>query len=249
MLIGLFGYPVDHSFSPAWFREKFRLEGLDDAEYRLFPSPSAAGLLQIIRQNPGLIGLNVTIPHKTAIIPFLDELAPSAQAIGAVNVVRILRAGDSVRTRGYNTDAWGFEATLADLSTYHAALVLGTGGASLAVTHALSNAGIDFLKVSRNPAGPGILGYEQLSRSITDRYPLVINTTPLGMFPDTGTFAPYPYENLTGGHFTYDLVYNPPETEFLRRGRIAGAGTRNGLSMLRNQAEEAFSIFLGGQDI
>jgi len=243
MIFGLIGFPLAHSRSPEWFAEKFREEGHTGDEYRLFPLISAAGLPALLREYPGLTGLNVTVPHKTAVIPYLDELDETAALIGAVNTILITRTAGTIRLRGFNTDAPAFLETLSELTVSGPALVLGTGGASRAVTYALGQAGIPLRVVSRNPHGPGILTYEGLTPRIIGDHPLIINATPAGMAPDTGQCPPIPYDELTSGHVLYDLVYNPPETLFMRRGLARGGRAVNGLSMLHKQAELSYRLF------
>jgi shikimate dehydrogenase len=193
--------------------------------------------------NPELTGLNVTIPYKEKIIPFLDELDDAARLIGAVNTIRIVRENGKIQTKGFNTDAPGFLQTLDSINPSGPALILGTGGGAKAVAHALKTASIPFNFVSQKKSKTGVLGYADLTFEVISKNLFIINTTPLGMFPDTGTFPPIPYQHLTGRHFLYDLIYNPSETEFLKRGKAMKTKTVNGLQMLINQADLAWDIF------
>lgn len=240
-LFGLIGFPLGHSFSKGYFTAKFEKEQISDSTYENFPLPEISGFPELVRSLPHLRGLNVTIPHKTAVIPFLDELDPAAKEIGAVNTIR----NEGGRFIGYNTDTIGFRESLEVLLQPHHkhALVLGTGGASKAVEYTLRQLGIDYRLVSRTPQGPGDLAYEQVDAAILDKYTLLINTTPLGMHPATDTAPPLPYEHLDARHFLYDLVYNPAKTLFLHKGEAQGAAIKNGHEMLVLQAEAAWKIW------
>ena len=242
MKLGLIGYPLSHSGSPAWFSKKFLQQGIEGT-YTLFPLRDIAELPDLLRRESGLSGFNVTIPHKEAIIPFLDSLDPAAREIGAVNTVRIVRNQGKIATKGFNTDVFGFDAALPSLPQDTRALILGTGGASKSVAFVLEIRKIPFTFVSRNIGKQAALGYNQLnSKHFSDNL-LIINTTPLGMFPDTGSVPSIPYHYLTRDHLLFDLVYNPSETRFLEEGRRRGCRTINGLEMLYRQAEKAFEIF------
>lgn len=234
---GLVGYPLGHSFSRNFFNEKFRREGTD-AEYINFEIPSIDLLPGIIAARQELRGLNVTIPYKEQIIPYLDELSDEARAIGAVNVVRIMRRGDGVHLKGFNSDVIGFMRSIEPLlhpQRHRKALILGTGGASKAVLYGLRQLGLATMYVSRS-ARPGMLTYAQLTREMLEEYKVVVNCTPVGMYPHTEECPELPYELLTPEHLLYDLVYNPEETMFLRKGRERGAAVKNGLEMLHLQA-------------
>jgi shikimate dehydrogenase len=236
---GIIGYPLGHSFSPAYFADKFQREGID-AVYKTYSLPDISALSQVLQDNPSLQGLNVTIPHKQAVIPYLNALDVEAEAIGAVNCIDI-RNGI---TRGYNTDATGFELSLLPLlSADHThALVLGTGGASLAVAYVLDKLGIAFRHVSRN-AKQGQYTYAALTPDIIQQHKLLINTTPLGMHPDISSLPALAYEAIGASHLLYDLIYNPEETAFLAAGRQQGAAVKNGLEMLQVQAEASWRIW------
>lgn len=237
---GLIGYPLSHSFSKGYFTEKFQREGLPDCRYENYPLPSVEGLSGLIARTEGLEGLNVTIPHKEAVIAQIGELDEAARQIGAVNTL-VIRDG---KTKGFNTDVVGFERSLRPLLQGHhgQALILGTGGASKAVAYCLSALGIGFRLVSRRPAS-GLLTYEALTAEIMQHYRLIINTTPLGTSPRVDRCPPIPYDCLGEAHLLYDLVYNPAETLFLRKGKAQGATIKNGYEMLVLQAEASWAIW------
>lgn len=229
---GIIGYPLGHSFSRAFFTEKFQREHID-AEYVNFEIPSADMLPGIVQANPNLRGLNVTLPHKEAVIPMLDELSDEAKEIGAVNVIRV-RDG---RLKGFNSDIIGFMDSIRPLlKPWHRhALVLGTGGASRAIRVGLQRLGIEWTYVSRTSA-PGRLTYSELTPQLMEHYQVIVNCSPVGMFPRVDACPDIPYQLLTGRHLLYDLVYNPQETLFLKRGAEHGAAVKNGLEMLHLQA-------------
>lgn len=229
---GIIGYPLGHSFSRKFFAEKFANEGID-AEYINFEIPHIGMLPDILRQNPELCGLNVTLPYKTAVIPYLDSMSEEVQEIGAVNVIRV-RDG---KLRGYNSDIIGFTESLRPLLKPHhqKALILGTGGASRAIRVGLSHLGIDWTYVSRTPKD-GMLAYSALTPDVMDAYTVIVNCSPVGMFPHTGEYPDIPYGCLTDRHLLYDLVYNPKETKFMQNGARYGATVKNGLEMLHLQA-------------
>lgn len=215
-----------------------------DYEYRNFPMQKISGFNQLIKKNPELSGLNITIPYKEKIIPYMDKLDPVAERIGAVNTVKFLRKGTRKVLTGYNTDSYGFLKSLTPSlnSRHRRALILGTGGASKAVAFVLQELEIEFLYVSRKPK-PGQIGYRDLCLSVIRDHLLIINTTPLGTFPEVQSFPDIPYDLLTPDHILYDLVYNPPETEFLKFGRQKGATCINGQKMLELQAEKSWDIW------
>lgn len=229
---GIIGYPLGHSFSRAFFTEKFQREHID-AEYVNFEIPSADMLPGIVQANPNLRGLNVTLPHKEAVIPMLNELSDEAKEIGAVNVIR-MRDG---RLKGFNSDIIGFMDSIRPLlKPWHQhALVLGTGGASRAIRVGLQRLGIEWTYVSRTPA-PGRLTYADLTPGLMENYQVIVNCSPVGMFPRVDACPDIPYQLLTDRHLLYDLVYNPQETLFLKRGAEHGAAVKNGLEMLHLQA-------------
>ncbi len=244
---GLVGFPLTHSWSAEYFSRKFRELNLPDHEYRLYPIQSVEKILDILSGNPSLLGLNVTIPHKVAILPFLDELSTGAQEVGAVNCINVIRNSGKTKLIGYNTDVFGFTLSLERLIQPHHthALVLGTGGASKAVVYALKQMGIRHTLVSRCPSHVGIISYEDLTKPIIADHSLIINTTPASMFPAVSGLPEIPYEFLSSRHLLFDLVYNPEETLFLRKGREAGATIKNGLEMLQLQAERSWEIWCG----
>ena len=239
MLFGLIGYPLVHSFSKKYFTEKFQKLHLDNYSYELFPIKNIGEFPALLADHPDLKGLNVTIPYKESVMGYLDDLDFSAEEVGAVNTIVISNG----RTKGYNTDLFGFKESIRLLLTddHQKALILGTGGSSRAVAVALSSLGIDYQFVSRD-SGKG-WGYSKLDKQIMEEYQVIINTTPLGMYPEVDSFPPIPYQYITPGHLLFDLVYNPGETEFLKKGKAMQAEVKNGLEMLYFQAEEAWEIW------
>ena len=242
--LGLIGYPLSHSFSKKYFSDKFEKEGITDFHYELYPLEQITDLPQLL-DAPAIKGINVTIPYKQAVLPYLDELDEAAAAVGAVNT--ILKKDGKVK--GYNTDIYGFEISLlGQLSTATIpiteiqALILGTGGAAKAVRYVLEKLGIFHQFVSRRKQ-KDYLTYDSLTPTKFKQYQLVINTTPLGMSPNYESCPDLPYEATTDQHFFYDLVYNPAETLFLKKGAQQGASIKNGHEMLILQAEKAWSIW------
>lgn len=237
---GLIGRHLSHSFSQGYFTGKFQHEALDDHRYDLFELPTIEGLPALIERTPGLLGLNVTIPYKQAVISFLHAIDPVAAAVGAVNTVRI---SDGTLT-GYNTDVNGFRDTLVPLlnGTKPRTLVLGSGGASRAVVYVLKELGIKFRVVSRSREN-GDITWDLLDPSLVSVCPLIINTTPLGMFPDVDGIPPVPVSAIGPKHVLVDLVYNPERTRFLQAGEERGARVANGLAMLHGQAEASWRIW------
>lgn len=244
-LYGLIGYPLGHSFSAEFFTEKFRREGID-AQYFNFELPDTGDLMELLAERPELEGFNVTIPYKQLIIPYLTQLSAEAQRVGAVNTVRVTHDGDGnvIALTGHNTDAPAFARTVAPLLPVDAvsALVLGSGGASKAVCAALDSLGVSHTVVSRKPA-EGSLAYSDLTPKVMAANLLIVNTTPLGMWPDTESCPLIPYDLLTGSHVCYDLVYNPADTVFMRKAAERGATVKNGLDMLHLQALLAWKIW------
>lgn len=237
---GLIGYPLSHSFSPTYFAKKFDALGISNTQYDIYPIDHIQGVLPLINQ---LKGFNVTIPYKQSVMPFLDHISPEAKSIGAVNTVCITSNGI---TTGYNTDVYGFEQSLVPLlkEQHNKALVLGSGGAALAVCFVLKKLNIEFVLVSRHKK-EGVLTYDEISPSILKDHPLIINTTPLGMSPRINQCPNIPYETLDDHHLLYDLVYNPEETLFLKKGKAQNAVVKNGIEMLHLQAEKSWSIWQG----
>lgn len=237
-LYGLIGKNLGHSRSMSYFERKFAEEKLTGYAYRAFPLQEASELPGLVLREQSLEGLNVTIPFKESVLPYLHRIDETAARIGAVNVIRIRRLHGQAVMEGFNTDAPAFTGTLHPMLRDHhrSALVLGTGGASRAIQYGLQKLGLSFQVVSRQP-GPGRLTYEDLDGGMLRDVQVIINATPLGMFPEISGFPGIPYEAIGEGHLLYDLVYNPEETIFLNRGRKAGATTRNGLEMFHLQAE------------
>lgn len=246
---GLIGHPLGHSFSKAYFTEKFQSEGLD-CEYQNFNLEEISLIQQLVADHPDLKGFNVTIPYKEAIIPYLNEIDETAEEIGAVNTVKVMENG---KLKGFNTDILGIEATLFGTEATNTslrarnddglnALILGTGGASKAVQYVLKKRHLPYHLVSRDP-NKGHFTYETLSPEIFKEHQLIINATPVGMAPNIDETPAIPYEALTSQHILFDLIYNPEETQFLRNGKAKGAQTINGLTMLHAQAEASWKIW------
>ena len=233
---GLIGYPLGHSFSRDFFNEKFRNEGID-AEYVNFEIPDISRFPEILTENPDLRGLNVTIPYKEKIISYMDTLSEEARQIGAVNVVRVSKRKGQTYLKGFNSDVIGFTRSIEPLlePKHKKALILGTGGASKAIRYGLEQLGLEYRLVSRTPR-EGVWSYNQLTPETMQEYTVIVNCTPVGMYPHPDACPPLPYEAIGHDHLLYDLVYNPEETLFLRKGRGQGAITKNGLEMLLLQA-------------
>lgn len=248
---GLLGYPLGHSFSARYFAEKFKHEGID-ARYDNFEFSSIEEAMQSLAHQPALCGFNVTIPYKEAILPYLDGLSPAARAIGAVNVVSVKQRPDgAVAFYGDNTDFIGFTESICPLlrqEIHQRALVLGTGGASRAVVYALHRLNIVPQYVSRHRASEK-LAYEDLTPATIADHKVIVNCSPVGMFPHTDACPAIPYGCLTREHLLYDLVYNPLETLFLKKGAEQGSIVKNGLEMLHLQAEAAWKIWQKGADL
>lgn len=237
---GLIGYPLSHSFSPAYFGAKFEKEQII-ADYSAYPLAKITDFPALLKQFSGnLKGLNVTIPYKQAIIPYLDQLLPAAQEIGAVNTIQF----KNNQLIGHNTDVYGFEKSLIPLlkPNHQKALILGTGGASKAIIYVCNQLQISYQLVSRTPKENAIT-YQDLTPEIMMQYSLIINTTPLGMSPNLDTCPAIPYKHLTNHHLLYDLVYNPAITQFMQKGIDQNAVVKNGLEMLHLQAEKAWQIW------
>lgn len=237
---GLLGRNISYSFSKGYFSRKFEALGLRHLSYENYDLEQIAGFHAILDNNTGLAGLNVTIPYKEAIIPYLDVLHPEAAEIGAVNTIKITAGHLS----GFNTDVYGFKMALLPLinAEITGALILGTGGASKAVAHVLRSLEIRYSLVSRSPA-KSQLGYEDLTPELMATHQLIINTTPLGTSPDTESKPPIPYILLTSKHLLFDLIYNPEKTAFLLAGEAMGCQIQNGLRMLELQAEKSWEIW------
>ena len=234
---GLIGYPLGHSFSISYFNQKFADEGIN-ATYENFEIPSIDDLPEIIDRYPNLRGLNVTIPYKEKVIPFLDSISPEARAIGAVNVIRVTHQKNKTLLKGYNSDVIGFTQSIEpmiDPKWHKKALILGTGGASKAINYGLKSLGIEPVFVSRYER-PGTIQYQSITPDVVREYNIIVNCTPLGMYPNTDECPQLPYEAMDSHTILYDLIYNPDQTLFMRNGAKYGAEVKNGLEMLLLQA-------------
>ncbi len=238
---GLIGKNLSHSFSKAYFEKKFKELGLDYLEYANFELENIEDIKQVLARNPELRGFNVTIPYKESIIPFLDELSPEARGIAAVNCVKITNG----KLIGHNTDAYGFASSIKPfLEPQHSrALILGTGGASKAVVFVLRRLNVEVFFASTSKKRQGTFPYEALNERLFNACKFIINTTPVGTFPNVNECPNIPYECITSQHLVYDLIYNPEETLFLKKAKERGATTINGLSMLQLQAEKSWEIW------
>ena len=244
---GLIGFPLKHSFSKDYFNTKFASEGID-AEYINFEIDSIAEIKSIIKNNPQLKGLNVTIPYKEQVIPYLDQLSENARLIGAVNVIKIDRQKKKIKLTGFNSDITGFKQSIEPLLKPHhqQALILGTGGSAKAIFYGLQQLGLTAMYVSRQKSAEQILTYSELSPEVMDTHTVVVNCTPVGMWPNVDVCPGIPYNLLTEKHLLYDLLYNPNETLFMRKGEVQGATVKNGLEMLLLQAFAGWSIWEKG---
>ena len=241
---GLIGYPLGHSFSKIYFTEKFHNEHINDCSYDLFPIETISHLPVLIQTEPELSGLNVTIPYKSEVMAFLDSISPEAEEIGAVNVIKIDRHQKKTFLSGYNSDVTGFRDSLRPYlrSEIKNAIILGSGGSSKAVCYVLTRMGMDLTIVSREKK-PGTITYSDLVPELLSNTYLIVNTTPLGMFPNVESQPDINYELLGKKHILFDLVYNPGVTVFLRKGRERGSTVISGLQMLHLQAEKAWDIW------
>ncbi len=243
-LFGLIGNPLGHSFSKEYFTAKFLQEGISDCRYELYPIRSVTELQSLINQNPGLEGINVTIPYKRAVLSQLDDTSRIPEGLHACNCIRIL----GHTTIGYNTDIIGFEKSFSqNLKFNHKqALILGNGGAAEAVKWVLQKLGIYYRVVSRRIHDDSHLTYDDLRPELLKDFQVIINSTPLGTYPGIHECPPIPYEAITPDHYVYDLVYNPPKSLFLQKAETQGALIQNGYEMLIIQAEESWKIWNGG---
>jgi len=241
---GLIGYPLTHSFSKNFFTEKFKKENTN-AIYENHEIENISFLPGIIKSNPELSGLNVTIPYKEQVIPFLDELNNEAHKVGAVNTIKINRERKNINLKGFNTDIRGFENSLKPLlKSYHKkALILGTGGASKAIKYVLEKLGIEYISASIEELKENEIRYEEIDEKMIGQRLLIINATPLGTYPKVETFPQIPYKFLTAKHVLFDLVYNPSVTKFMEKGMSEGAVVKNGYEMLVTQALESYKIW------
>lgn len=233
---GLIGFPLGHSFSIGYFNEKFENEGID-AVYENFEISDIENLQEIIDTNPNLRGLNVTIPYKEKVIEYLDHVSPVAREIGAVNVIKVEHKGRKTILSGYNSDCIGFKQSIEPmLERWHKkALILGTGGASKAINYSLKSLGLETLFVSRTPR-EGVITYQDITPELIKEYNVIVNCTPVGMYPHIDQCPPLPYEAMDSHTILYDLIYNPDETLFISNGKDYGANVKNGLEMLLLQA-------------
>ena len=241
---GLIGYPLGHSFSISYFNQKFKDENID-AVYENFEIPSIDLLAEVLDSNPNLKGLNVTIPFKQKVIPFLDNISPEARAIGAVNVIKVTHEGKKTRLKGFNSDVIGFTQSIEPMlePRYHKkALILGTGGASKAIDYGLKSLGLEAVFVSRFER-PETIQYDKITPDVVKEYNVIVNCTPLGMFPHTEECPQLPYEAMDSHTILYDLIYNPDETMFMKRGAERGANVKNGLEMLLLQAFSSWEFW------
>ena len=243
---GIIGFPLTHSFSQKYFSEKFIKENISDCEFKIFPIENINNFPNIIKENENLCGLSVTIPYKEKIISFLDEIDNIAQSIGAINSIKIFYKNGKRFLKGYNTDVFGFQQTIKPFLdiNHERALILGSGGASKAVQYVLKEIGIDFLIVKRGEISKrNEINWSEINDNIIKSHQLIINTTPLGMFPNIEKYPEIPYENITSKYLLYDLIYNPEKTKFLEFGEKKNAIVLNGLQMLHFQAKMSWKIW------
>jgi shikimate dehydrogenase len=242
---GLIGYPLTHSFSARFFSEKFEREAITGCSYQNYPIEHIGLLPKLITEIGDLVGLNVTIPYKEQVIPYLDRVDTEIAAIGAVNTIKIIREKGKISLLGFNTDAYGFSASLKPLirKHYNSALILGTGGASKAAWYVLNQLGFKVTFVSRRPKELNHISYDQVTADVIGKNRIIINTSPVGMYPNIDSCPALPYEFLTPDHVLFDMVYNPSETRFMAMGKKMGASVTNGMQMLHLQAEKAWEIW------
>jgi shikimate dehydrogenase len=241
---GLIGYPLEHSFSKNYFKEKFEKEGIENTVYDNYPLENIDGFNPLYKNDPELAGLNVTIPYKESIIPFLDVLSESARSIGAVNTVCLCTKTGRLVKVGHNTDIVGFRKSLKEnlVSKPEKAIVLGTGGSSKAVVFVLEEMGVEVIRVSSS-GKEGAIAYKDVSERLIKNSKLIVNTTPLGMYPNVDAYPDIPYSDITPDHLLFDLVYNPKVTMFMKKGKEQAASAVNGYDMLVYQAEESWDIW------
>lgn len=242
---GLIGYPLGHSFSISYFNEKFQNEKID-ATYENFEIPDISNLTEILDSNPNLKGLNVTIPYKQQVMKYLDSISPEARAIGAVNVIRVTHSGSKTILKGFNSDVIGFAKSIEPMlePSHKKALILGTGGASKAIDYGLKSLGLETLFVSRSKKQDTIQ-YEDITPEIICEYKVIVNCTPVGMYPHANECPKLPYEAMDTHTLLYDLIYNPDETLFMKNGKKYGATVVNGLEMLLLQAFASWEFWNG----
>lgn len=243
---GLIGYRLGHSFSRGFFTTKFADEGLSDHEYVNFELDDIQHFPDLFRQNDHISGLNCTIPYKQQVMAFLDGIDEEAAQAGAVNTIKVIRENGTRRLIGYNTDIYGFEWSFRPLlkPMHRQALILGTGGASKAVRFVLKKIGMPYLSATtKEKPGDGEVSYADLNARLIGKHPVIIQTTPLGMYPHTDACPDIPYRHLTSNHLLYDLIYNPEETLFMKKGKEQGATVKGGLEMLHLQAIRSWEIW------
>lgn len=243
---GLIGYPLGHSFSKKFFTEKFEKENLNDHQYLNFEMDSIARFPSIFDEHENIIGLNCTIPYKQQIMQFLNEIDKDAEAVGAVNTIKIIKTEKGIKAKGYNTDIIGFEQSLSPMlgEQHKKALILGTGGASKAVKYVLNRLGIEYISASiEEELSENEIPYSDIKHDMISERLLIINATPLGTYPNVDTCPKIPYDAIGSNHVLFDLVYNPELTLFLQKGKEKGAKTKNGLEMLHKQAIAAWNIW------
>ncbi len=242
---GLIGYSLSHSWSKKYFENKFDNENISDAQYELYSINKIDELFTLIFSDKSIKGLNITIPYKEIIIPYLNEFSEEARAIGAVNTLKIEHFEDEVSIKAYNTDVFGFEETIIGKisGSVKTALILGSGGSAKAVAYVLKKHDISYTMVSRLKKGKSIIQYHEISEGSFENYDIIINCTPVGMYPNSGEMPNLPYHKLKPGQILYDLIYNPEKTQFLKEGEKRGCTTINGLKMLHLQAERSWEIW------
>ena len=250
-LYGLIGFPLVHSYSPEYFKEKFDRDNIQ-AEYRAFPLENIGNIFQLLENNPSLTGFNVTVPYKQEIMLYLDKINPQAREINSVNTVVVERINGKVKLIGYNTDIIGFEQSIGPLLKERKdrnALVLGTGGTSKTVIHALNKRYIHTFQATRGDTkeSEGIYNYRDLTDELIRKTTIIINTTPVGMYPKTDELPELPYDKITSNHLLFDVIYNPTQTLFLKEGLERGATVKNGYEMLVLQAENSWKIWQENQ--
>lgn len=242
---GLIGYPLGHSFSINYFNQRFADEGVN-AKYMNFEIPTIDDLAEVLDSNPELKGLNVTIPYKQKVMEYLDSISPEARAIGAVNVIRVTHVGNEIKLKGFNSDVIGFTQSIEPMleECHKKALILGTGGASKAIDYGLKSLGLETVFVSRYRR-PETICYEDVTPEVIKEYNVIVNCTPLGMFPKTEECPNLPYKAMDEHTILYDLIYNPDETLFMKKGAERGANVKNGLEMLLLQAFASWEFWNG----
>lgn len=244
-ILGLIGKPLTHSWSKKYFEEKFIKENISDFTYKLFPLDDIKEVFNLIFNDKSIIGLNVTIPYKEQIIPFLHEISDEARKIGAVNILKISHLPDDISIKAYNTDVYGFEESIKDIlkANINNALILGTGGAAKAAAFVFDKHGVEYTMVSRLKRDNNTILYHEISTDNFWRYDIIVNATPVGMYPNSGEMPVIPYRFLNSKQVLYDMVYNPEKSLFLREGEKRGCIIINGLEMLHKQAEKSWEIW------